>query len=390
MATLTAAPVHNPYASLHLRRVVNADGMKTRWGGSLMPPEVVDAMRAAASSFVDLNDLHRAAGARIASLINTPAIEDAAVVCGAAAGLAVATAACVAGSDGPRIRSLPHLDWPGAKTEVVIPKSHLTGYAQAFRNAGPRLVEVGDSNGATPEELTAAITDRTAAVAFCGGELPGNARFPTKTPLAQLCQIAHDRGVPVIVDAAAELPPPEHLRLFSVLGADLVVFSGGKGLRGPQASGLILGRHDLVEACRLNQNPNSSMGRPMKVGKEEIMGLLRAVELYVARDHAADLRYWEDCTATVLDAVRDLDGLTAERFHARTIAQAKLTLDPTVTTISAAGLIKQLRDGDPSICVSTVPNAPNSLLVNPHNLEPGEADLIATRLRQLLTTTHPA
>lgn len=377
--------VTNPYASLGLRRVINADGMKTRWGGSLMPPEVVEAMRAAAGAFVDLNDLHRAAGARIAALINSPAIEDAAIVCGAAAGLAVATAACVAGTDGKRIRSLPHLDWPGARDQVVIPRSHVTGYAQAFANAGPRLVEVGDGGGATPEEITAAITDRTAAVAFCGGELPGNARFATKTPLAQVCQIAHDRGVPVIVDAAAELPPAEHLHLFSVLGADLVVFSGGKGLRGPQASGLILGKRDTIEACRLNQNPNSSMGRPMKVGKEEIFGLLRAVELYTARDHAADLRYWEACAAAVLDAVRGLDGVSAERIHARTIAQAKLTVDPTVAGLTGADLLKQLRDGDPSICVSTVPNAPDSLIVNPHNLEPGEAEQVGAQLRTLLT-----
>src|SRR5919199_5048697 len=266
----------NPYHALGLRTVINADGMKTRLGGSLMPPEVLEAMRQAGGSYVDLMDLHRAAGRRIAELIASLAIEDAAVVCGAAAGLAVATAAVVAGTDPAHIRALPHLDWPGAKTEVVIPKTHVTGYAQGFRNAGPRLVELGGPEGATPDEFAAAITDRTAAVAFCGGELPGNARFPTRTSLAELVSIAQARNVPVIVDAAAELPPPENLRRFSELGADLVVFSGGKGLRGPQASGLVLGSHALVEACRLNQNPNASIGRPMKVGKEEIMGRLTA------------------------------------------------------------------------------------------------------------------
>ena len=170
----------NPYHALGLRTVINADGMKTRLGGSLMPPEVLEAMRQAGGCYVDLMDLHRAAGGRIAQLIGSPAIEDAAVVCGAAAGLAVATAAVVAGTDPARIRALPHLDWPGAKTEVVIQKPHVTGYAQGFRNAGPRLVELGGPEGATPDEFAAAITDRTAAVAFCGGELPGNARFPTR------------------------------------------------------------------------------------------------------------------------------------------------------------------------------------------------------------------
>src|SRR5919199_6501076 len=296
----------NPYHALGLRTVINADGMKTRLGGSLMPPEVLEAMRQAGGSYVDLMDLHRAAGRRIAELIASPAIEDAAVPCGAAAGLAVATAAVVAGTDPAHIRALPHLEWPGAKTEVVIQKTHVTGYAQGFRNAGPRLVEIGGPEGATPDEFTSAITDRTAAVAFCGGELPGNARFPTRTSLADVVSIAHARHVPVIVDAAAELPPPENLRRFSELGADLVVFSGGKGLRGPQASGLVLGSHALVEACRLNQNPNASIGRPMKVAKEEIMGLLKAVELYVARDHSADLRYWDTCAQTILDALRRL------------------------------------------------------------------------------------
>jgi L-seryl-tRNA(Ser) seleniumtransferase len=377
------------YASLRLRTVINADGMKTRLGGSLMPPEVLEAMRAAAGAFVDLVELHRAAGARIAALIDSPAIGDAAVVCGAAAGLTAATAACVAGADPKRVRALPHLDWPGAKDHVLIQKTHVTGYAQAFRNAGPRLVEIGGPDGAGPDEVAAAIRDTTAAVAFCGGELPGNARFPTQATLAELCQIAHARGVPVIVDAAAELPPPEHLRRFNELGADLVVFSGGKGLRGPQASGLVLGQRELVEACRLNQNPNASIGRPMKVGKEEIAGLVKAVELYVARDHAADLRYWEDCTAAVLDAVRGIDGLTAERIYARTIPQARLTVDSERIGATAAGIAARLRDGQPSICVS---QAPGALIVNPHNLQPGEAEQIGARLREVLAsvTVHSA
>jgi L-seryl-tRNA(Ser) seleniumtransferase len=207
----------------------------------------------------------------------------------------VATAACVAGADPAKIRALPHLDWLGAKDQVVIEKTHVTGFAQAFCAAGPRLVVIGGPEGATPDEYAAVISGRTAAVAFCGGELPGNSRFPTRTPLADLVALAHGRGAPVIVDAAAELPPPEHLRRFSELGADYVVFSGGKGLRGPQASGLVLGKAQFIAACRLNQNPHSSIGRGMKVGKEEICGLVKAVEVYLARDYAADLRYWDAC-----------------------------------------------------------------------------------------------
>jgi L-seryl-tRNA(Ser) seleniumtransferase len=375
----------DPYHALGLRTVINADGMKTRLGGSLMPPEVLEATRQAGGSYVDLMGLHRAAGRRIAELIDSPAIEDAAVVCGAAAGLAVATAAVVAGTDSARIRALPHLDWPGAKTEVVIHKTHVTGYAQGFRNAGPRLVEIGGPEGATPGEFAGAITDRTAAVAFCGGELPGNARFPTRTSLAELVSIAHARGVPVIVDAAAELPPPDNLRRFSELGADLVVFSGGKGLRGPQASGLVLGSHALVEACRVNQNPHASVGRPMMVGKEEIMGLLKAVELYVARDHAADLRYWETGAQTVLDALHrlgDVEGVRIERFLYRTIPQVRVMVDAERAGWSAADLAARLRDGQPGIVAGVTKDA---VTTNPHNLEPGEAEQVAARLTVLLT-----
>ncbi|MBI3973049.1 MAG: aminotransferase class V-fold PLP-dependent enzyme [Chloroflexi bacterium] len=371
----------NPYQELGLRTVINADGMKTRLGGSLMPPEVLEVMRRAGGNYVELPELHRAAGRKVAQLLGSPAIEDAAMVCGAAAGLAISTAACVAGTDPQRIRALPHLDWPGAKDEIVIQKTHVTGYAQGYRNAGPRLVDIGGPAGATPDEFRAAIAERTVAVTFCGGELPGNARFPTGTSLAEVVEIAHERGVPVIVDAAAELPPPGNLRTFSELGADLVVFSGGKGLRGPQSSGLILGKAELIKACRLNTNPNASMGRPMKVGKEEIAGLLKAVELYVSRDHAADLRYWDACAQTVLDAVRGLDGVAAERIIARTIPQARLTVDPARAGLTAPELAARLRDGDPPIAVA---HSRDSVTINPHNLEPGEAEQVAARLRHVL------
>ena len=374
------------YQQLGIKRVVNADGTKTVLGGSLMPPEVLEAMREGAAWFVDLPELHRRAGRHIAQLIDCPAIEDAAIVCGAAAGLAVATAACVAGTDGAKIHALPHLDWPGARDQVVIQRTHVTGFAQNYCNAGPRLVEIGGPEGATPDEFAAAICERTAAVTFLAGELPGNARFASKTSLAELVRLAHERGVPVIVDAAAELPPPEHLRLFNTLGADLVVFSGGKGLRGPQASGMVLGQAGLVEACRLNNNPHSSVGRPMKVGKEEICGLVKAVELYVTRDHAADLRTWDGWTRAILDAAGTLDGITAERVLARSIPQARITLDA-ASGFTARQLAAELAAGDPSIRVSLGADA---ITFNPHNMEPGDAELIATRLRQVIHSRQPA
>ena len=372
------------YERLEVGRVVNAEGTKTVLGGSIMPPEVIEAMREAAGWYVDLPELHRAAGRHLAALLACPAIEDVAIVSGAAAGLTVATAACVAGTDPARIRALPHLDWPGAKDRVVIQRSHVTGFAQNYRNAGPRLVEIGGPAGATPEEFAAAIDERTAAVTFLGGELPGNARYPTRTTLAQLVELAHARGVPVIVDAAAELPPPEHLRLLNLLGADLVIFSGGKGLRGPQASGLILGRAELIEACRLNNSPYSSIGRPMKVGKEELCGLVRAVELYLEHDHAADLRRWEGWTQLVLDATHALDGVTVERFLHRTIPHARITIDASRAGTTAAAVASRLKEGRPSIRLGL---AGDALVFNPHMLqEEAEAALVAARLVETIHT----
>ncbi|HEV2121498.1 MAG TPA: aminotransferase class V-fold PLP-dependent enzyme, partial [Chloroflexota bacterium] len=370
-----------PYESLGIRRVINAEGTKTYLGGSIMPSEVLEAMHQAAGWFVELPELHRGAGERIAALIGSPQIEDAAIVCGAAAGLAIATAACLAGTDPKKIRALPHLDWPDAKDQVVIPKTHVTGFAQSYRLAGPRLVEIGGAEGPTPQEVADAISERTVAVTLCGGELPGNVRFPSRASLAEIVQIAHARGVPVIVDAAAELPPPENLRRFNELGADLVVFSGGKGLCGPQASGLVLGKADLIEACRQNNNPNSSIGRPMKVGKEEIAGLLKAVDLYVNRDHAADLRRWDEDARTVLDALKGLEGVVTERVLARTIPQAKITVDADRAGVTAAAIATSLRKGEPSIFLT---QSGDTLTVNPHNLQPGESESIATRLRSLL------
>jgi L-seryl-tRNA(Ser) seleniumtransferase len=377
----------HPYDALGLARIINADGTKTVLGGSLMPPEVVAAMRAAAERYVDLPALERAAGRRIATLIGSPAIEDAAIVCGAAAGLAVATAACVAGTDATRIRALPHLDWSGAKDEVVIQRTHVTGFAQSYVMAGTRLVTIGGPAGATVAEHAAAIGERTAAVTFLGGDLAGNARFPTGASLAEVVALAHQRGVPVIVDAAAELPPPEHLRRFNELGADLVVFSGGKGLCGPQASGFVLGREPLIEACRRNNAPNSAIGRPMKVGKEEICGLLAAVELYVGRDHAADQRRWEAWTRAVLEGAAGLPGVAAERVVARTIPQARLTLDAGRAGIDAPGLAAGLAAGDPSIRVG---RAGDAVVINPHNMQEGEAALIVERLQALLGAAQGA
>jgi uncharacterized pyridoxal phosphate-dependent enzyme len=255
------------YEELGIEPVINAAATLTRLGGSRMPPPVVAAMGRAAESFVDLPELQRRVGQRIAALTGN---EAAYVTSGAAAGIVLAVAACVAGTDPELVAAFPCR--PGAdQPEVIVHRSQRNGYDYAARQTGARMVEVGE----TTAELRTAMTERTACVLWFAGEHYA-AGAP---PLAEVIAVARDGGVPIIVDAAAQIPTLANLWRFTrEMGADAAIFSGGKGLRGPQSSGLVLGRAEIIEGCRANGNPNCSIGRPMKAGKEELVGLLAAVE----------------------------------------------------------------------------------------------------------------
>lgn len=359
------------YQQLGLRRVINGAATFTRLGGSLMPPEVLDAMRDAAGSFIHLDELQRAVGRRIAELTNN----DAAYVSnGAAAGLALATAACVAGTDPARITRLP--DTSGMKNEVIIHRSQRNGYDHAVRQVGVKLIEIGFGRGASAWELEAALSDRTAAVFYFAGAMAEDA-----LALDVVVRIAHGRGVPVVVDAAAQIPPVSSLWHYTRdLGCDLVLFSGGKGLRGPQSAGLVLGRSDLIAACAANGAPNQSIGRPMKVGKEELIGMLAAVEWSLRRDEPAVIADYERQVATIIERLAGLPGVTVTRAWPSEAGQpmprAHVHLGPDCA-LSRADLLARLRAGDPCIELS---GAPDGVYVNPQTLQPGEIDLIADAL----------
>ncbi len=367
----------NLYDELGVKRVVNASATLTRLGGSRMPPPVLDAMRAAAGSFVDYDELARRVGARLASLTHNDACY---VSCGAAAGIALAVAACVAGDDPAKVARFPHLD--GLKDEVVVHRGQRNGYDYAARQTGVRLVEIGTARATFAWELDAAITERTACVLYFAG-----AHFAEGAlPLPDVIAAAHARGVPVVVDAAAQIPPVSNLWHFTRdLGADLAVFSGGKGLRGPQSSGLVLGRADLVAACRVNGSPNSAIGRPMKVGKEELAGLLAAVEWSLAQDEAAIFAGYEATVQGWLRACADLPGVRAERGypseagqpHSRAIVHI---LPESGTTRDA--LVAALWEGNPAVAVSPVGG--DAVALNPQCLEAGEAEIVTERLRVAL------
>jgi uncharacterized pyridoxal phosphate-dependent enzyme len=369
------------YSALGVRPLINALSTYTRLGGSIMPPEVVAAMAEASRSHVNIEELQEAVGRRIAELTHN---EAAYVATGAAAGLVLATAAIVAGRDPEKIKQLP--DLTGMKNEVVCHKAHRNGYDHAVRSVGVKMVEIGTREHTDPAEMEAAINENTALAFWTQGAMSG----PGDIPIQQFIEIAHAHGIPVLVDAAAQLPPVENLWRFTQMGADVVVFSGGKDLHGPQASGLILGRKEIIDTCRLHGSPNHSIGRPMKVGKEEMVGLLAAVKWYLGLDHEARGAQFEKWVADWCEALNAIPGVTAERSFpngaGQAVPRAKVTFDIERLGITADEIVQRLLDGDPSIAVA--PNGPTSIYLNPYTLQPGEEKIVQEQLIALLQSVQ--
>ena len=364
-----AVPRRDYFKELGIKPFINAAGTYTTLTASLMQPEVVQAIEYASKVFVRLNDLHDAVGKKIAELIGC---EAAMVSAGAASALTLGTAACVAGKNPDFIRRLP--DSAGMKTEVIIQKSHRYGYDHAVRNCGVRFVEVE-----TREELERAVNSNTAMMLFFNGNDPVG-----KIRAAEFVELGKKHKVPTFNDAAADAPPLENLSKYTKMGFDLVTFSGGKGIRGPQSAGLLLGRQDLIEAARMNASPNSdSIGRGMKVNKEELLGMMVAVEGFVKRDHAAEWREWEKRIKVIADSVTAISSVKTESFTpeiANAVPHLRIKWDE--SKISAAEATKRLREGDPSIEVR--PGAKDCLEIAVWMLQPAEVQVVARRIREVL------
>jgi L-seryl-tRNA(Ser) seleniumtransferase len=370
--SLVAAPAkRSVYQELGVRPLVNAAGTYTALGGSLMPAEVVEALAEAARQFVDLNELQRAVGKSIAEMLGC---EAALVTDGAASALTLATAACVTGKDGEKIRKLP--DTTGMKSEVVIQKSHRYGYDHAVRNVGVRLVEVE-----TREELERAVSPKTAMMLFFN-DRDADGRIHVE----EFARLGKQLGVPTLNDAAADVPPVEHLTRYLKLGYDLVAFSGGKGLRGPQAAGLLIGRRDLIEAATLNNNPNTdSVGRTNKVGKEELVAMWAALRRYLKQDHAATWKEWERRIQVIAELVGAVPGVRTEPFVppiANHVPHLRISWDTAKVRLTPADVVKRLREGEPRIEVR--PIVGEALEVSVWMLEPGEERIVGQRLRDVL------
>ncbi|HKG26789.1 MAG TPA: aminotransferase class V-fold PLP-dependent enzyme [Thermomicrobiales bacterium] len=356
------------YERLGVRPVINAAAAQTIIGGSLMSEPVLAAVHEAAQSFVSLTEFHDRVGERIAEITHN---EAAAVTCGAAAGILVAAGACIVRDDVDRVTELPDLSG-FRQTEFISWESQRNGFLMSVRETGATLVEIGQGE----EDLEAAIGDRTAGIIwFAGTPFAGGA-----LPLADVIRLGRNHAVPVIVDAADQVPPVTNLWKFTRdMGADLAIFSGGKGLGGPQSSGLVLGRADLVRSCRANGGPYQSIGRPAKVGKEELAGLLAAVEAAVTKDEAAESQRFSDVVDSWQRAFSDLPGMTTERVAESHIGQPipRLVLrSNNASALTRDEIIARLWDQSPRIAV--LPFEEDAIALNPHLLSDGDAERVVS------------
>lgn len=362
------------YAEIGVRPIVNGRGATTAVGGTLMHPAVLAAMTEAAQAFVELDALNARVGTRIAALTG---MEAGYVTCGSAAGMAIAAAACIAGTDPERIARLPDSD--GMANEIVVHRAHRINYDQMLRVGGGRLIEIGTPENTAVSELERAITERTAAIFY----VDSRHTSPGALDFATVVAIAHARYVPVIVDAASTLPPIDHLRQWGRWGADLVIFSGGKGLRGPQDSGLLAGRADLIAAARANGSPHAAVGRGMKVSKEAMAGLWKAIEIFLATDHEAE---YQRRLAQAEILVADLVESPAARCRIEADWEDWPAPVVYIAPVDGAGWEPErvqaaLLAGEPSIHIDVFHGG---LLISTHCLLPDEEVVIARELVRLL------
>ena len=401
----------NVYDRLGVRTIINASGPATRLSGSIMPPEVAEAMKEASQHCVDIAELQARASEVIAEITGA---EAGYVTNGAAAGLLLGTAACVTGLNPDRMNRLP--DTSGMKSEVIMARSHRNFYDHAVRSVGIRLVEVGIADrfsGAgvrdtEPWEIAAAITEQTAAICYV-------AYAHTEPSLPEVVAVAHEAGVPVIVDAAGQLPPASNLQRFIAEGADLVAFSGGKALRGPQSSGILCGKRDLISAAALQHldldiywdqwnppaglidkgklpgAPHHGIGRPCKVGKEEVVGLLTALRLFVDEDPALRQRRWLTLMESLAESLKDIPHTETELVadaKRSEIPVVRLRLDEEAAGLNALELVRQLQDGEPSIHANPSHVRDGIIAFGPMCLREGEPEIIGKRLAALVTDAH--
>ncbi|HJS74966.1 MAG TPA: hypothetical protein VJ921_11820 [Vicinamibacteria bacterium] len=364
---------------LGVRPHIGAHEHISRLSGSRMPEEVMEALVEANRFFVDVEELSEAAGRKVAELLGA---EAALVTAGGFSSMILAAAGCLTGSDPARIDALPHPDWP--RRECLIQKAHRFSYDRAYRAAGMTIVEAYDR-----EELLGKISENTAMIAVLaaveeqrqfGPPVPKKRALPPEPHVLmpdELIAIGKKAKVPVLVDMASDLPPAGNLTRWIRAGADLVVVSGGKGLRGPQSTGILAGRKDLVEAAALNAAPHTGIGRGMKVGKEEIIALIVALERYLKLDHENEIEGWNAKAKRLASRLQGIPGLNAEyAINTKGYADVDLSWDESVIRLTHDELRRRLLEGSPRI-------AYDGTTVRVRQLDDAEVELVARRLREV-------
>jgi len=364
----------NPYEELGVATVINCQGTMTMLGGSMLRPELEAVMAMAGQHFVSIPDLEVAAGKRIAEMLKLPDGYTALVTSGAAAAMQSGLAGILTGDNEARIRQIP--DLTGMKSEVIIQKSHRNPFDHQLRNTGAKLVEIE-----TRDQLRQAVNERTAMMHFSNF---ANAAGQIKVD--EWVKLAKQYNLPCMNDAAADTPPVSHLWDYTNMGYDLVAFSGGKAMRGPQCAGLLIGRKDLVAYALLNNSPHEDViGRSQKVGKEEIVGMVKALELYLEEDHEALSREWQARLDGIAHELARVPGVTTSFFTpdiANHVPHMHIEWDSRIA-LTPHDASKLLRQSKPAIVIGGGEGRPGLSMCS-FMLQPGEDKIVAQQLARVL------
>jgi len=362
----------NFFKELGLRTFINAAGTYTSMTGSLMPKEVVEAISYSADEYVNLDDLQDKVGERIAELLEC---EYATVSSGCFGAMSIGMAGVITGKDPKKVKQLPNTN--GMKNEVIMQESHSIGYAQALTNVGAKIVKVK-----TAKQLENAISNKTCMLWFLNAHTDrGEIKWE------EFISLGKKYKIPTFIDCAADVPPVENLFRFTKMGFDLVAFSGGKGLRGPQSAGLLLGKREYIEAARMHTPPRGeTIARGMKVNKEEVLGMLAALELYLEKDHNKEWEMWESQIKLISDSASSVKGVETEIHvpkYANHVPSLRIRWNEKKVKISPNEVRKQLSEGHPSI--QTVGDS-TSLGITTWMMVPGQERIVAKRIKEILSS----
>lgn len=362
------------FKELGVTRVINASVTMTFLSGSLMLPEVLETIHSTAQDFANMHELQDKVGAKIAEMLHC---EAAMVTSGAACAMLLGTAAAITGTDQKKIKLIPNL--PGPRPEVIMQKSHRYLFDQAITTTGAQIIEVEG-----PEEMDKAFNSNTVMTLFF------NAAGSSSVAREEFVALSKKHNVPSFIDAAADVPPVENLFKFQKMGFDLITFSGGKMIRGPQSAGLLFGRKDLIEAAKLNHSPHEApIGRPMKVNKEEIFGMYVALKAYLERDHEKEWKEWLQRTHRVKTIVETVPGVSAATFveegPANAFPSLDVSWDETKVKITPKAVQEALRNGSPSIVTNLSGKRDKRMLrVGVVLLKPEQVEYVANKVKDIL------